>query len=83
LCYTDDSRPWFDLGVLSRYGKQQADQLKYENRRTYQELIFEGLAGGPKANATVYPSDENWSEGRYRSCTTGRADLAHEKLGIL
>jgi heptosyltransferase-2 len=43
LCYTDDSRPWFDLGVLSRYGKQQADQLKYENRRTYQELIFEGL----------------------------------------
>jgi heptosyltransferase-2 len=43
LCYTDDSRPWFDLGVLSRYGKQRADQLKYENRRTYQELIFEGL----------------------------------------
>ena len=43
LRYTDDSRPWFDLGVLSRYGKQRADQLKYENRRTYQELIFEGL----------------------------------------
>jgi hypothetical protein len=43
LRYTADSRPWFDLGILSRYGKQQADQLKYENRRTYQELIFEGL----------------------------------------
>jgi hypothetical protein len=43
LRYTDDSRPWFDLGILSRYGKQQADQLKYANRRTYQELIFEGL----------------------------------------
>ena len=43
LRYTDDSRPWFDLGILSRYGKQQADQLKYENRRSYQELIFEGL----------------------------------------
>ena len=28
LRYTDDSRPWFDLGILSRYGKQQADQLK-------------------------------------------------------
>ena len=27
LRYTDDSRPWFDLGILSRYGKQQADQL--------------------------------------------------------
>jgi heptosyltransferase-2 len=43
LRYTDDSRPWFDLGILSRFGKQQADQLKYENRRSYQELIFEGL----------------------------------------
>lgn len=41
--YTDDSQPWFDLGILSRYGKPRADQLKYENRRTYQELIFEGL----------------------------------------
>lgn len=43
LRYTDDSRPWFDLGIISRYGKQQADELKYANRRTYQELIFEGL----------------------------------------
>jgi heptosyltransferase-2 len=43
LRYSDDSRLWFDLSMISRYGKQQADQLKYENRRTYQELIFEGL----------------------------------------
>lgn len=43
LRYTDDSRPWFDLGISSRYGKQRADQLKYENRRTYQQLIFDGL----------------------------------------
>jgi len=43
LRYSDDSRPWFDLGILSRYGKDRADQLKYENRRTYQELVFEGL----------------------------------------
>jgi heptosyltransferase II len=43
LRYTDDSRPWFDLGIISRYGKQQADELKYANRRTYQELIFEAL----------------------------------------
>ena len=43
LRYTDDSRPWFDLGILSRYGKEKADEFKYENRRSYQELIFEGL----------------------------------------
>jgi heptosyltransferase II len=43
LRYTDDSRPWFDLGILSSYGNQRADQLKYENRRSFQDLIFEGL----------------------------------------
>src|ERR1700726_2196669 len=43
LRYTDDSRDWFDLSLISCYGKEQADKLKLENRRTYQELIFEGL----------------------------------------
>ena len=31
------------MSIISRYGKQQADALKFQNRRTYQELIFEGL----------------------------------------
>jgi ADP-heptose:LPS heptosyltransferase len=43
LSYTDDSRPWFDLSIISRHGKAQADRVKFENRRTYQELIFDGL----------------------------------------
>jgi ADP-heptose:LPS heptosyltransferase len=43
LRYTDDSRRWFDLSLLSTYGKKQADRLKFQNRRTYQELIFDGL----------------------------------------
>jgi heptosyltransferase-2 len=43
LSYTDNSKCWFDLSIISRYGKQQADALKLRNRRTYQELIFEGL----------------------------------------
>ena len=43
LRYTDDSRRWFDLSLISSYGRQKADQLKLLNRRTYQELIFEGL----------------------------------------
>jgi hypothetical protein len=41
--YTDDSRRWFDLSLISCYGRERADQLKLENRHTYQELIFEGL----------------------------------------
>src|SRR2546421_7434540 len=43
LCYTDDSRSWFDLILISVHGKAEADRLKAKNRRTYQELIFEGL----------------------------------------
>jgi ADP-heptose:LPS heptosyltransferase len=41
--YTEDSRRWFDLSLISVYGRQRADELKFLNRRTYQELIFEGL----------------------------------------
>jgi Glycosyltransferase family 9 (heptosyltransferase) len=43
LTYTEDSRQWFDMSLIGRYGKQKADMLKFQNRRTYQELIFEGL----------------------------------------
>jgi heptosyltransferase II len=43
LRYTDNSKCWFDLSIISAYGKQNADRLKFRNRQTYQELIFEGL----------------------------------------
>jgi len=43
LRYTDNSRRWFDLSLISSYGRQQADRLKLLNRHTYQELIFDGL----------------------------------------
>lgn len=43
LRYTDDSRRWFDLSLISSYGKDQADRLKFRNRHTYQELVFDGL----------------------------------------
>jgi lipopolysaccharide heptosyltransferase II len=41
--YTDSFRDWFDLSIISIYGKERADALKFQNRRTYQELIFKGL----------------------------------------
>jgi hypothetical protein len=43
LQYTDDSRQWFDLSLISKYGRQQADKLKLLNRKAYQELIFSSL----------------------------------------
>jgi heptosyltransferase-2 len=44
--YTADSRSWFDLSLISAYGREEADRLKLLNRRTYQELIFDGLGLG-------------------------------------
>jgi ADP-heptose:LPS heptosyltransferase len=43
LCYTDNSKAWFDLSLISVYGRQRADELKFQNRRTYQDMIFNGL----------------------------------------
>jgi len=41
--YTDDAKAWFDMSLVSVYGRQRADELKLLNRRSYQDLIFEGL----------------------------------------
>ena len=43
LCYTENSKCWFDLSLISSHGRQEADRLKLLNRQTYQELIFSGL----------------------------------------
>jgi heptosyltransferase II len=43
LRYTENSRCWFDLSLISSHGRQEADRLKLLNRQTYQELIFSGL----------------------------------------
>lgn len=37
--YTDSASIWFDLGLISRYGKQRADQLKQENRFSHREIM--------------------------------------------
>lgn len=41
--YTRDAAAWFDLSLISVHGSREADRLKLRNRRTYQEMIFEGL----------------------------------------
>ena len=43
LTYTENASQWFDLSLISRFGKAKADELKYRNRQTYQELVFRGL----------------------------------------
>lgn len=43
MAYTKDARRWFDLSLISRFGREEADRLKLQNRHTYQELVFDGL----------------------------------------
>jgi hypothetical protein len=43
LRYTESSKRWFDLSIISVYGKGKADKLKFRNRWSYQELVFNGL----------------------------------------
>ena len=43
LDYTDDLAEWFDMSLISRFGREQADRLKLQNRRSYQEILFAGL----------------------------------------
>ena len=43
VVYTDDAAGWFDMSLISRFGRAAADDLKLRNRRTYQDLLFEGL----------------------------------------
>jgi len=55
LVYTEDSRGWFDLSLISVFGKQEADGLKLLNRRSYQDLIFDGLGLPFEGEAYVLP----------------------------
>lgn len=41
--YTEDSSQWFDMGMISRFGKQRADELKAENKRTLPEMLYKIL----------------------------------------
>jgi len=43
VSYTDELKDYFDMGLISRYGRSKADKLKKLNKKTYQDIISEGL----------------------------------------
>lgn len=55
VVYTSNSREWFDLSLISTYGREEADRRKLLNRRTYQELVFDGLGLGFCGEAYYLP----------------------------
>jgi heptosyltransferase II len=38
--YTTNSSLWFDMGLISKFGKQKADELKAQNKKTYPEILY-------------------------------------------
>ena len=46
--YTPETAGWFDMGLLSRFGKAEADRLKRENTKSHGE-IFSGIFDVPGA----------------------------------
>jgi len=59
VSYTRDSQRWFDMSLISEYGRIKADQLKLQNRYTYQHLIFEGLGFKFRGEKYVLPRAVN------------------------
>ncbi len=43
VLYTKELEGWFDMSLVSKYGKKKADELKFLNRKTYQEFLFEAF----------------------------------------
>ena len=41
--YSEYSSLWFDMGLISRFGKRRADELKALNKETYQSILFKIL----------------------------------------
>ncbi len=55
--YTSSSNEWFDMGLSSRLGKEVADQLKWENVYSYQEILFRMLGYSFNGEEYIIPED--------------------------
>lgn len=53
--YTDDVAPWFDMGLLSRFGKARADAMKVENTASHCAL-FSAMLDVPVTRGTFFNS---------------------------
>lgn len=43
ILYSDNSRIWFDLSLISRFEKEKSDELKKINTETYQKIVADAL----------------------------------------
>ena len=65
IVYTKDSALWFDMGLLSRYGKKKADKLKAKNKKTYQEIMYKILNLNYKKQEPILILDKTHKNQRF------------------
>jgi heptosyltransferase II len=60
--YTEDAVEWFDMGLLSRFGKARADELKRVNEKGHAE-IFSRIFDVRRVEPRFYgdPREEEWA----------------------
>jgi heptosyltransferase II len=65
--YTADAREWFDMGVISEFGKQRADELKKLNQRSHGQ-IFSKIFGVEQVKPDFYldESCRRWAQANLR-----------------
>jgi heptosyltransferase-2 len=75
--YTDDVAPWFDMGLLSRLGKERADAMKVVNTASHAAL-FSSMLGVPITRPAFFNSAAR--EARWNAAL--RAGAAGAVFGI-
>jgi heptosyltransferase II len=65
LTYTEDSSAWFDMGLISKHGKVEADRLKKANKRSHAE-IFAGIFRVPGVKPGFFGSSTMEADWRFR-----------------
>lgn len=43
VIYTPHLKEWFDMSLISVHGRTRADEIKLENRKTFQQMLFAGF----------------------------------------
>lgn len=61
--YTDDVAEWFDMGLISRHGKAEADRRKVANRRSHPAIYADMLGIAPGQPELPVPASElSWAQ---------------------
>jgi len=69
--YTEDSAEWFDMGLVSKWGKARADDLKMNNRRTHDE-IFSAMLDLPPLEPGLFLAADSMEAARTVLAEVGR-----------